>query len=126
MLYGSETWPIKVEESQRLHCNEMSMIRWMCGVTMWDRYPCEELRAWVGIKPIVDVMCQRRLCWFGHIERREDNSWLKKVQNLAVNGHSGHGRPRKTWEHVIMEDLHVKGLRREIAQNHAELRSATS
>ena len=24
MLYGSETWPIKVEESQRLHGNEMS------------------------------------------------------------------------------------------------------
>ena len=52
MLYGSETWPIKVEESQRLHRNEMSMIRWMCGVTMRDRYPCEELRAWVGIKPM--------------------------------------------------------------------------
>ena len=43
MLYGSETWPIKVEESQRFHRNEMSMIRWMCGVTMRDRYPCEEL-----------------------------------------------------------------------------------
>ena len=26
MLYGSETWPIKVEGSQRLHRNEMSMI----------------------------------------------------------------------------------------------------
>ena len=52
MLYGSETWPIQVEESQSLHRNEMSMIRWMCGVTMRDRYPCEELRARVGIKPI--------------------------------------------------------------------------
>ena len=112
MLYGSETWPIKVEGSQRLHCNEISMIRWMCGVTMRDRYPCAELRAWVSIKPIVDVMRQWRLRWFGHIERREDNSWLKKVQNLAVDGHSGRGRPRKTWEHVIMEDLCVKGLRR--------------
>ena len=78
---------------------------------MRDRYPCEELQAWVHIKPIVDVMCQRRLRWFGHIKRREDNGWLKKEQNLAVDGHSGCGRPRKTWEHVIMEDLHVKGLR---------------
>ena len=111
MLHGSKTWPIKVEESQRLHCNEMSMIRWMCGVTMRDRYPCEELRAWVGIKPIVNVMCQQHLLWFGHIERREDNSWLKKVQILEVDGHSGRGRPHKTWEHVIMEDLRVKGLR---------------
>ena len=94
MFYGSETWPIKVEESQRLHRNEMSMIRWMCGVTMRDRYPCEELQARVGIKPIVDVMRQRRLRWFGHIEWREDNSWLKKVQIIAVDCHSGRGRPR--------------------------------
>ena len=42
MLCGSETWPIKVEESQRLHRNEMSMIRWMCGVTMRDRYPVKK------------------------------------------------------------------------------------
>ena len=71
-------------------------------------------------------MRQRHLCWFGHIERREDNSWLKKVQNLAVDVHNGRGRPRKTWEHVIMEDLGVKGLRREVAQNRAEWRSATT
>ena len=92
---------------------------------MWDRYPCEEHRARVVVKQIVDVMRQRRLRWFGHIERREDNSWLKKVQ-IAVDGHSGRGRPRKTWKHVIMEDLHVKGLRREVAQNRAEWRSATT
>ena len=87
-----------------------------------EGYPCEELRAWVGIKPIVDVMRQRCLRWFGHIERRENNSWLKKVQILAVDGHSGRGRPHKTSEHVIMEDLCVKGLR----QNRAEWRSATT
>ena len=46
-------------------------------------------------------MRQRRQRWFGH-------SWLKKVQTRAVDGHSGRGRPRKTWEHVIMEDLCVK------------------
>ena len=71
-------------------------------------------------------MRQRRLHWFGRIEKREDNSWLKKVQILEVDGHSGRGRPRKTWEHVIMEDLRVKGLRREVAQNRAEWRSATN
>ena len=126
MLYGSETWPVKPKDIQRLYRNEMPMISYICGVSLRDRYSCEELRARVGIKPIVDVMRQRRLRWFGHIERREDDSWLKKVQILAVDGHSGRGRPRKTWEHVIMEDLRVKGLRREVAQNRAEWRSATT
>ena len=34
--------------------------------------------------------------------------------------------PRKTWEHVIMADLRVKGIRQEVAQNRAEWRSATT
>ena len=42
----------------------------------------------------------------GFIER-EDNRWLKKVQNLAIDGYGGRGRPRKTWEHVIMEETYV-------------------
>ena len=79
-----------------------------------DRYCCEELRTQLDIKPIMDVMRQRRLRWYGDVERREDNSWLKKV------GESGRGRPRKTWEQVIKEDLHAKELRRELAQNRAE------
>ena len=60
MLYGSETWPIKVEESQRLHHDSMDVR---------DRYSCGELRARVGIKPIVDVIRQQHLRWFGHIGR---------------------------------------------------------
>ena len=105
MLYGSDTWPVKVEDQ-----NEMSMLRWMCGVTLRDRLSCEDIRARVGIKSILDMMRQRRLRWYGHVERREDDSWLKKVQNLEIRGESGCGRPRKTWEHVIKEDLCVKGL----------------
>jgi hypothetical protein len=30
---GSETWPMKVEDMQRLERTEKMMIRWMCGVT---------------------------------------------------------------------------------------------
>lgn len=43
MMYGSETWAMKVEDMQRLERAEM-MIRWMCGVTLKDRKGSEELR----------------------------------------------------------------------------------
>ena len=69
-------------------------------------------------------MRQSRLSWFGHVERRDGDSWLRKVRNLEIAGVSGRGRPRKNWEQVISEDLRVKGLQREIAQNRAEWRSA--
>ena len=69
-------------EEKDLHCVVERGEKWLVS-----------FNARVGVKPIVDVMCQRCLRWFGHIERREDNSWLKKVQILAVDGHSGRGRP---------------------------------
>ena len=31
VLYGSEYWPIKTTQVQRLTVAEMMMIRWMCG-----------------------------------------------------------------------------------------------
>ena len=69
----------QTEESQTLHINEISMICWMCGVTLRDSNSCEELRAQVGIKSIVaEMMRRRRLWWYGHIERGDD-SWLNKV-----------------------------------------------
>ena len=124
MLYGSETWPIKVNDTQRLHRNEMMMIRWMCSATLKDRKSCEELRAQMGVDSIVDVMRRRRLRWYGHIERREDDSWLKKVQHLEVNGVRGRGRPCKTWEQVIADDLRAKGLTRDLAQDRDKWKAA--
>ena len=36
-MYGSETWPMKVEHELKMICTEISMIRWMCGVKLNDR-----------------------------------------------------------------------------------------
>ena len=33
LMHGSETWPMKVEHELKLNRTEMSMIRWMCGVS---------------------------------------------------------------------------------------------
>ena len=37
LVYGSETWALKVVDMQRLKRTERMMIRWMCGVTLKDR-----------------------------------------------------------------------------------------
>ena len=54
MIYGSETWPIKVEDRQRLETAERMMARHMCGVTLKDRKSCEELRQRLGIDSVSD------------------------------------------------------------------------
>ena len=36
MIYGSETWPVKAGDTDRMERNEMKMVRWICGVRLQD------------------------------------------------------------------------------------------
>ena len=126
MIYGSETWPVKTEDTQRLHRNEMIMVRLMCGVSRSDRLTCKELWATLGIDPITDVMRRERLRWFGHTERKDEENYLRKVQTLEIPGKVPSGGPRKTWKHVVDDDLRRTGLDRAQAQNRDAWRFAIS
>ena len=93
------------------------MVRWMCGVTLKDRKSSEELRDRLGLAKIRDCVQSRRLRWFGHVERMEDVNWVKRSREIVVTGQSRRGRPRRTWDEVVRNDLAVKGIDRALAQN---------
>jgi len=44
MLHGSETWPVSKENEVALQRAKMTMVRWMCGIKLKDRFPSKELR----------------------------------------------------------------------------------
>src|SRR5258706_14773682 len=50
LMYGSETWAMKVEDMQRLERTERMMVRLMCGATLRDRKRSEELLSRLGIE----------------------------------------------------------------------------
>jgi len=75
MVYGSETWPMKVKDTQRLIRAERMMVRWMCGVSVKDRIPSNELLERLGIVCVSEVISRGRLRWFGHVERKSDGDW---------------------------------------------------
>ena len=45
MIYGSETWPMKVVDERRLERCENLMMRWMCRVSLRKRLPSVKLEA---------------------------------------------------------------------------------
>ena len=57
---------------------EMSMIRWMCGVKLNERKKSEELTELLGLEPVSLMLKKSRLRWFGHVERKDDNDWVKR------------------------------------------------
>src|SRR5260221_708833 len=102
MVYGSETWAMKVEDMRRLERAERMMVRWMCGVTLKDRKTNEELLGRLGIECVFDVVRRGRLRWFGHIERKNKDDWVAACRDMVVEDEKGRGRGRKTWHANII------------------------
>ena len=80
----------------------MSMIRWMCGVKLNKSKKSEELRELLGLEPGSLMIKKSRLRWFGHVELKDDNDWVKRCMTLEVEGIRQRGSPggimlRITW-----------------------------
>jgi len=84
---------------------EMSKIRWMCGVKLNKRKKSEELRHPLGLEPVSFMIKKGRLRWFGHVERKDDNDWVKRCITLEVVGNRQRGRPKKTWWDCVKNDM---------------------
>src|SRR5271165_3711065 len=117
MIYGSETWPTKVEDMQRLERTERMMIRWMCGVTLKNRVSSDDLRVKLGIDSVSDMVRRSRLRGFGHVERKSAEDWVSACRELVVEGVKGKGRSRKSWKECVADDMRKLRLRKEDAQN---------
>ena len=50
-------------------------------------------------------MRQKRLRWFGHIARRDEEVEIKKVFELKIEGQRKRGRPVKRWIDVVEEHM---------------------
>ena len=79
----------------------------MCGSSAGDNSSSAGLRTKLGITPITELVFQGRLRWFGHVSRKDDSDWLRRVQALEVDscGASLRGRPPKSWSEAVKGDL---------------------
>ena len=121
MLHGTETWPMTSAALHRLCRNDRAMIRWICGVKPSDDPSMDELHAKLGICDLAILVRERRLRWFGHVMR--SNGEINRVRSRPVPGRKGPGRPKKTWEECVKQDLKVCGLSEAGTQDRLSWRS---
>ena len=70
-----------------------------------------------------------RLRWFGHVERKNEEDWVKKCTELnvgihIVDGMVGRGAPRKMWRKCVDEDMRSMGIKVCVAQDRCAWRNA--
>ena len=104
MLHASETWPLTKPSLQRLKQNDRVMIRQICNVKPQDtaNIRSTELLARLGIDDLDLILKERRLCWYGHMERSKGA--VKTVFDIQIVGKRGPGRPKMTWKQLTERD----------------------
>ena len=61
-----------------------------------------ELLAQLGIEDLDLILKERRLRWYGHVER--SNGAVKTAFHKQVEGKRGPGRPKMTWKQLTERD----------------------
>ena len=84
MLYGSETWSLRLKEEFRLRVFENRILRRIFGSKRnengeWRRLHNEELDSLYRSPNIVRVIKSRRLRWAGHVTRMEEGRSAFKI-----------------------------------------------
>ena len=89
IMYGSQSWGMKVTERQKLNVFEMKCLRIITGVSLLDRVRHEVVRARTGVRRELAARVDMNvLRWFGHVERMDNERLLTKVMNAKVDGRS--------------------------------------
>ena len=103
MLHASETWPLTKPNLQCLQRNDMAIIRQICNVRLQDIVTTRsnELLVRLGIEDLDLILKERRLRWYGHVER---SNGAVKTADIQVDGKRGPGRPKMTWKQLTERD----------------------
>ena len=67
---------------KRLEVAEIKMLRWMKGVTRKDRERNVDVRKELQVRELSDKLREGRLCWYGHVRRRENNYVGNRVMRM--------------------------------------------
>ena len=94
------------------------MIRWMCSYTRMDRIRNGVIRNLVKVAPTEDKMRGTSLKWFCNVKRRSVNAPVRSCERINIfEGKRGRGRPQKSLDEMIREDLKVVGMTEDMAND---------
>jgi hypothetical protein len=75
----------------------------------WRILTNKEIYASVKKPTIIETIRLNRLCWFGHMQRMEDNRIPKRVLCMNLGTTRLRGRSRNRWQDKVREDGRIVG-----------------
>ncbi|CAG9832546.1 unnamed protein product [Diabrotica balteata] len=112
MTYAAEVWQITKKDRKRIEVVEIDFLKRACGVSKKDHIRNEDIRRRANtIYSSVDRIETRKLVWYGHVKRMNEDIWPKKALNYIPQQRRRRGRSSVAWEENvqhIMRDRPIK------------------
>ena len=129
MVYGAECWAVRKKEERKLHTTEMRMLRWARGKTRQDHVRNVDIWKEAHMYPMAEFLREKRLRWFGHVQRRDKDDATRKILQMTVDGKRNRGRPKLRWRDLVKDDMARNQMTTEIAEDrrhwHVMIRAGT-
>ena len=112
MTYGTETWSLTIGLMNKLKVAQRAMERAMLGVSLRDRIRNEEIRKRTKVTDIAQRISKLKWQWAGHIARRTDDRWGRKVLEWRPRtGKRSVGRPSTRWTDDLIKTAGSRWMR---------------
>lgn len=109
--YGSETWELNKKDRQKLLSLEMDFWRRSARISRLDHIRNDRIREIMKVEQtIIDTIEQKRLIWYGHLQRMDEDRWPKIVWQWVPQERRKRGRPPRSWKLDIEESMAARGL----------------
>ena len=72
MRYGMEMVAVMKRQVGKMEVVELKMVRWALGVTRKDKIKNKYVRETAKIAKLGNKIQNARLCWYGHMKKREE------------------------------------------------------
>ena len=113
LLYGCETWPLRVEDLRKLEVFDHWCLRFILKIR-WSAFTSnKELRTrCFNLQKLSVLLQQHRLRWFGHVLRKADDDLarLAVAPSPCTGWRCRSGGQTKTWLTTIKNDVDLLGL----------------
>ena len=97
------------------------MNRWICNVKANDQVSSDSLLSKLGLQDIDVVLRSSRMKWYGLVEHSK--GWISQVRKLHVVVQKRSGKPRKSWDKLLLDTEKKLGMNAADLQHCAEWRS---
>ena len=101
LTYGAETLTLTKASEEKLRVTQRAMERSMLGITLRDRMTNQWIRQQTRVVDVMERIASLKWSWAGHIARRTDERWTKKIMNWRPYKRRAIGRPPERWTNGI-------------------------